>query len=576
MSSVSIKLSQQVMDFNSADAESSSLSDVFDTVISAASSLAARYTSFDTWKLQGNKLTMKFSDGANAVWTGQVSQSTTYSGSAYVTSQVLTVPGTGAMTVKGGLHYNYDTYGSALYITPVGGTITSYRLDAKGAADAKLGDTYIELNGSLLWTINNSSSSTLDGTINKITLGATKFVKSLVVDGQFHATALTGTESTAQGVMSGFTETYRDGSSIKLSGSFNLAADTKLDASLLSNAEHWTGDDTFSISLPAVMTEDWYVRSGAGADKLDVSGGGGHVFVEAGEGDDIVTVRDAAVHLDGGAGDDRIETALSTFSMAGTEGFEQLVYTGKLAAVLTGDDGANRITGGIKGDSITGGAGDDTIDGGKSVDAAIYSGVRASYTINVVSSTTVTVTDDVADRDGSDTLQNIEKLVFADGFVMLGGSGADKLKDGEGDDMLYGNAGNDNLTAGAGNDILIGGAGKDVLTGGLGADTFVFADLATGGVDTVKDFSQAQGDHIQLDLSIFTALAASGEGPASLAGHLVVGAKAVAVDADDVLLFDTASRTLSYDADGAGGAAAVKLVVLTGVSTLSEADFILA
>jgi Ca2+-binding RTX toxin-like protein len=52
--------------------------------------------------------------------------------------------------------------------------------------------------------------------------------------------------------------------------------------------------------------------------------------------------------------------------------------------------------------------------------------------------------------------------------------------------------------------MLTGQKGRDMLTGGDGADTFVFrkaSDSATGrrnGIDTITDFSRAEGDHIDL------------------------------------------------------------------------------
>ena len=67
-------------------------------------------------------------------------------------------------------------------------------------------------------------------------------------------------------------------------------------------------------------------------------------------------------------------------------------------------------------------------------------------------------------------------------------------------------SGKDILTA-AGNAVeLAGFGGKDKLTGGLGADDFVFdhaPNLLTN-VDTIVDFSAAQGDRIVLDGAIFT------------------------------------------------------------------------
>ena len=62
------------------------------------------------------------------------------------------------------------------------------------------------------------------------------------------------------------------------------------------------------------------------------------------------------------------------------------------------------------------------------------------------------------------------------------------------------------MYGGAGDDRLEGGAGADTLTGGAGADTFVFGEESivttsrdlTPQTDTVTDFSQDQGDRLDL------------------------------------------------------------------------------
>jgi Ca2+-binding RTX toxin-like protein len=87
--------------------------------------------------------------------------------------------------------------------------------------------------------------------------------------------------------------------------------------------------------------------------------------------------------------------------------------------------------------------------------------------------------------------------------TLLGGGGNDTLSGAAGDDTLNGGAGNDKLNGGDGIDRLVGGAGADILTGGLNADIFVFLSLdestvANAGRDAIMDFSQAQGDKIDV------------------------------------------------------------------------------
>lgn len=85
------------------------------------------------------------------------------------------------------------------------------------------------------------------------------------------------------------------------------------------------------------------------------------------------------------------------------------------------------------------------------------------------------------------------------------GDGNDKVRAGAGADTILGGAGHDELSGGGGDDQIAGGEGYDDLTGGSGADIFVFnsildaaIDQATGKVDSILDFSHAQGDLIDL------------------------------------------------------------------------------
>lgn len=87
--------------------------------------------------------------------------------------------------------------------------------------------------------------------------------------------------------------------------------------------------------------------------------------------------------------------------------------TGSNLNNLVGNAQANTLTGNTADNQLTGRAGDDVIDGGAGTDTAIFSGASIEYTI-VTQESVVTVTDKTADRDGVDTLSNIELLQFSD------------------------------------------------------------------------------------------------------------------------------------------------------------------
>ena len=99
----------------------------------------------------------------------------------------------------------------------------------------------------------------------------------------------------------------------------------------------------------------------------------------------------------------------------------------------------------------------------------------------------------------ADTVNYIKNNAVAMSVESVGSNGA--LRDG-GDDTLSGGAGNDTIFGQEGNDKIYGGAGNDMLYGGTGADDFMF-DATNNGIDTIKDFSVAQGD--ALDVSAMLA-----------------------------------------------------------------------
>jgi hypothetical protein len=108
---------------------------------------------------------------------------------------------------------------------------------------------------------------------------------------------------------------------------------------------------------------------------------------------------------------------------------------------------------------------------------------------------------------------------------------------------------NDTLSGMGGNDNLYGNGGNDTLTGGTGADTFHFAGAGAGTVDTVTDYSAAEGDSIEL-------------------GRLI-DLKVAAAHLSDYVRFTVSGSDLivQADTDGTGGGATwADVAVLTGAA----------
>jgi hypothetical protein len=95
-----------------------------------------------------------------------------------------------------------------------------------------------------------------------------------------------------------------------------------------------------------------------------------------------------------------------------------VTLTGNGNAGISGNDRDNVLIGNNGDNVLKGGAGDDQLIGGSGKDTALFSGKRSDYTITQENDTT-TVIDREADRDGADTLRNVEILQFSDQTVEL-------------------------------------------------------------------------------------------------------------------------------------------------------------
>ena len=137
-----------------------------------------------------------------------------------------------------------------------------------------------------------------------------------------------------------------------------------------------------------------------------------------------------------------------------------------------------------------------------------------------------------------------------------------------GNDEFIGSSSQDYIFGGGGNDTIDGGTGDDVIYGEAGSDIFVF-NSATG-VDTIADYTVAD-DSIQLSKAVFTGLGVVG----SLSSDEFVSGAGLtaAADATDRIVYDTTSGALYYDADGAGGGAAVQIATFTGLPDLLSSEF---
>jgi Ca2+-binding RTX toxin-like protein len=361
-----------------------------------------------------------------------------------------------------------------------------------------------------------------------------------------------------------------------------------------------------------------YISARDGADSVDLTalgGSGGRVRVDGGDGNDLILAGARAEHLSGGDGSDRISYAgspegvevghpglagiggwaegdelLSWESLTGSAFADTLGGTG-LGDILAGGAGNDRIEalGGI--DALNGGAGDDKLDGGSGADLMFGGDGDDQFRIDHPGDRMVERVGgglDYAISGISLALPaNVENLVFLEGGGPLTGrgnglaneirgneddnalhglGGADVLKGEDGNDMLSGGVGADVTSGGVGDDRIYGGSGADLHRGGFGIDRFFFDTQLGSGVDTIDDFVAAD-DTIMLDRTHFGDIAAG-----TLAADAFVLGNA-AQDAEDRLIYHKPTGRIFFDADGAGGAAAMLFARVDPGTELSHLDF---
>lgn len=323
---------------------------------------------------------------------------------------------------------------------------------------------------------------------------------------------------------------------------------------------------------------DDYVLGSTGVDYATLRLGNDTYFGH--EGNDLLIGHQGADLLSGGAGNDI---------------FLITSFGGAVGAAGKNDDGNPEW---IEGDRIVGGAGIDTlrITGGSATKTKVVLNDDNFQSMEIVE-----VGATVSRLNVEDTaLQLLHNHYYLntsgkiEGKDLRAGQTADNvIVDASGITKkgltFIGNANNNTFIGTQKADTFIGNGGNDTLTGGAGADKFVFGAVVTQtvtgdatsvqsyeeietdltGVDTITDFKRGE-DKIVLEAEMFSVFE---EDEGVLAANLVIGTQAK--DANDYLIFNPTTKILSYDADGNGKGAAIDIVVLTGVTTLSASDFLI-
>jgi Ca2+-binding RTX toxin-like protein len=326
-----------------------------------------------------------------------------------------------------------------------------------------------------------------------------------------------------------------------------------------------TGIDRFLFSVaPGEANRDHVAFFAAGTDKL--------IFAST-------AFPDLGPSGSFSSGDDRFAAFIGSGTPSGFDAEDRVLYnvnTGELwydpdgngsrvaQRVATLQDSPSLTANDIAVDAVTEPAGGQTINGTSGNDSLV--GGPGNDTIDGLG--------------GDDTIRGL-----GGNDSLLGGyDGFDYVDGGDGDDTLIGTGGFDSdqtLVGGAGNDVLVGYWGNDVYEGGSGADIFqdengsdfyVYRTTSEGGDEVwdADDFERYVFDHAG-----FSPIGTTTFAPNDPRFYAAAGA-ASGHDADDRIIYDTASGRLYYDTDGSGSDAATLIATIAGSPALSATNIVVA
>jgi Tol biopolymer transport system component len=389
------------------------------------------------------------------------------------------------------------------------------------------------------------------------------------------------------------------------------------------------GGDTLNGGA-GVDTASW-----AGGAAVTVDLGATATYGYSSEGDILLSIENlvGSANADiilGDGRDNRIDGGLGGDTIKGQGGIDTLTYESKGAAIivdlaaaatygyssegdiilgienLVGTSAADILLGDGLNNLLEGGDGGDTLNGRGGIDTATFASSATAITVDLAAAPTYGYTTQ------GDILIAIENLIgSSNNDILLGdgqnnlfeaGTGADYVNGRGGiDTVTYANAttsitvdlgaaptygytnegdtliGIENVVGSSLGDTLLGdglantlsgGLGNDLLRGQGGADTFRFDSLlGATNIDTIVDFTVID-DTIQLENEIFTGLAV---GTIAAANLSLTGS---ATTASAQIIYNSATGTLAYDADGTGAAStAITFASIGAGKLLTLSDF---
>lgn len=299
-----------------------------------------------------------------------------------------------------------------------------------------------------------------------------------------------------------------------------------------------SGDDR---QLQGFMDGNDSFSMGAGDDF--VFAGSGRDTVNGGTGFDILSYN-ATAYNEGSSAYRGISVNLANGTATDCWGFTDRfsgiegIWGSRFNDQITGSAGDNEFAGMRGRDTINGGGGDDLVvyeddhwDGGRlgikvDLETSISNGVVTGFAV-----------DGFGQRDTLINIEDVRGTRYDD--LIIGSRFSNRLRGGDGDDTLAGGGGNDAFYWRGQDEIGDDDVVNGFATSGAGADVLQFR------TDTFNNMTT--------DLVLVNGTAAT--------------------EAVGTFVFDATTSTLYWDEDGTGGTAQVKIAVLTGVTSLTAANF---
>ncbi len=305
-----------------------------------------------------------------------------------------------------------------------------------------------------------------------------------------------------------------------------------------------------------------YLFGDAGADTL--SGGLGDDTYYVTDGSDTIVENERE-------GFDRVAASTSFFltALPSIELLETITPSGTERIDLSGSGTDNRINGneGVNilygqggSDTLYGYGGDDYLVGGTGADEMRGGTGNDTYYVDNSSDYVYEAASQGTDRIATTISLELSGVSEVETLEVENSASTAAL-------VLTGSDFSNTIIGNAGNNVINGRGGSDILVGLGGSDVFQFTSpLGPNNVDRIEDF-QVGVDRIALDDAVFTFANPGSLDPA----YFRVGS--AAQDADDRIIYDSATGALYYDADGNGSGAAVQFAQLAAGLSLSASDF---